>query len=601
MSSRHARNRAFNSSHARAIPKQRHIGRWIALVIILLVLAAAAAAGTAGLKLYRSAMSAKGHLTKAISTAQSLKDGDLTTSLTNLDGIIGTMQTETAAAKQDLSDPLWTIAEKAPVYGTDIKSVRTAVDTLDDFAQTTLPQLKTAANTLLKSNLSDGNGGLNLEPIMAANKQFAAANKTLTAQAKTIDDLPDAKLSVIQNALSKGKTQLTNISGKVDQLTGILNMLPNFLGVNGARNYVILAQTNSEIRGAGGMAGSVGSFSADNGKITVNEFHPNAEFHGNATDQIGDGQATLFSDLYFGTAIHNITSTPDYPQVARMASEFWQQQSFGGASDGVMSLDPVALQAMIGATGPVTINGTTFDGTNTAEFLLNKVYIDIPVAQQDSYFTGTAAQVIANMFSNMDATKMMKLAKAMMDMAEQRHFYFWSFHDEDTATLRSAGVTGEITSDAKNPVVGMYLNEMYASKIDWYVDRKTTVQKTGTTADGGATYHVTTTFTNRLTAAENASLPSYINLNTPNGTAGDRVILFAPTGGSITNISASNGAGFTEVAAYDRSTYLGQLDIPVGTTITLEYDVTTGAGAADLQFDQTPTCTSDPGVTYQGF
>ena len=32
-----------------------------------------------------------------------------------------------------------------------------------------------------------------------------------------------------------------------------------------------------------------------------------------------------------------------------MAQKFWQAAPFGGSSDGVMSLDPVALQAMIGA------------------------------------------------------------------------------------------------------------------------------------------------------------------------------------------------------------------------------------------------------------
>ena len=36
----------------------------------------------------------------------------------------------------------------------------------------------------------------------------------------------------------------------------------------------------------------------------------------------------------------------------------------------------------------------------------------------------------------------------MLRMAEQRHLYFWSFHEEDQAVLRSAGVTGEITNDA---------------------------------------------------------------------------------------------------------------------------------------------------------
>ncbi|MFR2313960.1 MAG: hypothetical protein ACLS6O_04485 [Bifidobacterium sp.] len=56
----------------------------------------------------------------------------------------------------------------------------------------------------------------------------------------------------------------------------------------------------------------------------------------------------------------------------------------------------------------------------------------------------------------MNTQKLMTVAKTMLRMAEQRHLYFWSFHEEDQAVLRSAGVTGEITNDAKNPVTGVY-------------------------------------------------------------------------------------------------------------------------------------------------
>ena len=56
----------------------------------------------------------------------------------------------------------------------------------------------------------------------------------------------------MNNALQNGKTQMAALAQVTENLSGMLNMLPNFLGANGARNYVLLAQTNSEIRGTGG-------------------------------------------------------------------------------------------------------------------------------------------------------------------------------------------------------------------------------------------------------------------------------------------------------------------------------------------------------------
>lgn len=225
-------------------------------------------AGFSGFKLYKSAMSAKAHLNNVVNAAKVIKDGstdDMVKALSDVSYI----QKEAAAAKQDVSGGLWTLAEKMPVVGGDVKTARTAIGTIDDFAQTTLPQLGKVVTTLTGASLSSGDGQLNMEPIIAAAQQLATVDQSVQSQARTIQDLPDAKLGVVNNALQNGKTQMAALAQVTENLSGMLNMLPNFLGANGARNYVLLAQTNSEIRGTGGLIGSAGSFSADNGKIAV--------------------------------------------------------------------------------------------------------------------------------------------------------------------------------------------------------------------------------------------------------------------------------------------------------------------------------------------
>ena len=536
-------------SHARTVTRTTHRVRNALLVVLLLLVVCAAAAGFSGFKLYKSAMSAKAHLNNVVNAAKVIKDG-------STDDMV-----------KALSDVSY-----MPVVGGDVKTARTAIGTIDDFAQTTLPQLGKVVTTLTGASLSSGDGQLNMEPIIAAAQQLATVDQSVQSQARTIQDLPDAKLGVVNNALQ------------------------NFLGANGARNYVLLAQTNSEIRGTGGLIGSAGSFSADNGKIAVGEFHADAEFPSNAAldDVNQDGDGTLYSGLYFGQVIHNLSSTPDFPRVASMAQKFWQAAPFGGSSDGVMSLDPVALQAMIGATGDVTLSdGRVLNGSNTAEFLLNGAYKELTPSAQDQYFSETAAQAVAHLFSDMNTQKLMTVAKTMLRMAEQRHLYFWSFHEEDQAVLRSAGVTGEITNDAKNPVTGVYSNEMQASKMDWYIQRKSTVKRTGDN-----TYHVTYSFTNTLQPGEAGSLPEYITANAKGGVAVNRVVIYTPAGGEVSNVSASNGSSFAQVQAKDHMTYMDDISLAPQDTVTIEYDVTTAAGSANLKLDQTPTI-GDPAITYE--
>ena len=184
-------------SHARTVTRTTHRVRNALLVVLLLLVVCAAAAGFSGFKLYKSAMSAKAHLNNVVNAAKVIKDGstdDMVKALSDVSHI----QKEAAAAKQDVSGGLWTLAEKMPVVGGDVKTARTAIGTIDDFAQTTLPQLGKVVTTLTGASLSSGDGQLDMEPIIAAAQQLATVDQSVQSQARTIQDLPDAKLGAVK-------------------------------------------------------------------------------------------------------------------------------------------------------------------------------------------------------------------------------------------------------------------------------------------------------------------------------------------------------------------------------------------------------------------
>ena len=174
-------------SHARTVTRTTHRVRNALLVVLLLLVVCAAAAGFSGFKLYKSAMSAKAHLNNVVNAAKVIKDGstdDMVKALSDVSYI----QKEAAAAKQDVSGGLWTLAEKMPVVGGDVKTARTAIGTIDDFAQTTLPQLGKVVTTLTGASLSSGDGQLNMEPIIAAAQQLATVDQSSTPIPKTASD-----------------------------------------------------------------------------------------------------------------------------------------------------------------------------------------------------------------------------------------------------------------------------------------------------------------------------------------------------------------------------------------------------------------------------
>ena len=63
-----------------------------------------------------------------------------------------------------------------------------------------------------------------------------------------------------------------------------------------------------------------------------------------------------------------------------------------------MSLDPVFLQALLGATGEVKLSdGRVLDDTTTVPFFASDLYTDYPDFEQQNNFVSEAAQAIMNL------------------------------------------------------------------------------------------------------------------------------------------------------------------------------------------------------------
>ena len=146
--------------------------------------------------------------------------------------------------------------------------------------------------------------------------------------------------------------------------------------------------------------------------------------------------------------------------------------------------------------------------------------------------------------------------------------------------MRSAGVTGEITNDAEEPGDRRLPNEMQASKMDWYIQRKSTVKRTGDN-----TYHVTYSFTNPCSRARPDPRRNTSRRTPREAWRVNRVVIYTPAGGEVSNVSASNGSSFCTGAGQGPYDLHGRhLPWRLRTRVTIEYDVTTAAGSANLNW-----------------
>ena len=584
-----------------------------------------------------SVLQAKKHLTQAVSIVQSVNAGsDMTSALPALVGKTAQLQQETKAARAQTDGIVWRIGTVIPYVGDDLSAARTAVTALDTVSNDVIPEVSDSLTNLQK-NSAAGNT-LDIKSLSSAADAIVKANTAVQTQAKALENAPTPHIGKVRDALSTGRTLFTKLADQSDQISKVVSMFSQLMN-GGEGKYLILVQSNAEAQAAGGVPGSVGSLEVKDGKIVVGEFHSDSEFQlvnvVKGAEQINDLYAISQFGVNYGGDIRLATVSPNFPVVAKYAAGIWKQQSFGtnDTIKGVMSLDPYALQSMLGTLGGVTLsNGVQLDGTNTAQYLSNTVYRDIPDQnQQDAFFKESAQLIMQKVFGSFDAKNVLSLVKTMSVLGQQRHLYNVSFADSG-----KSGWNGELSDDPKQPETGLFVNEMGWSKMDWYAKRNAVVTKTKTNKDGAATWHVKYTIANSMKPEEVQSTPAYITSTFPtsffedlisHGSASAEEKTFAntmvgkaqpgvlwhiyviepPAGGSVSGIKVSNnsafqvkeGEQFRSIKSDGREYYTNVgVFIDPGCTATVEYDVTTAAGASDLVLDQTPAPYA-PQITYE--
>lgn len=588
-----------------------HTTRNILLLVLGVLVVLGAVGGLCAWRFYQQAMDVRDHELAAVEAVSGLQDVSQLRDADTMNAAIEQAQVHASAAKEIADGALWRVASYVPVLGDDVTAVRGMVDVVDGMVGETLPSLASTVQTLMNSGLSGGGEGqLNLQPIVDAQDGFAKVNELVQQQADAINALPQPHVGVVRSAYEQGKEQINKVADMLDQVNGMVQAMPKLLGQDGPRTYLLVAQTTSEQRSGGGLVGSLGTMQVDNGNISVGEFHSNKEFVALGESATAEEHDVFSGPLSFSFDVRDLFAVPDFSRTAEMLNTVWQRSEYACDIDGVIAIDPLFIQEMVRINGDITLdNGQVLTGDNTAEFMLNGIYKAFDPDTQDMYFEYVASAVMDGAFSNMTMDKMMQIAQAMGTLAEGRHFYAYTFHEDEAEYFQGAGFAKNAPDSETDPEVGIYMNEQNASKLGWYLQRSSTVTRTACNEDGSQVYHVTFSITNTLTSDEMAGATTYIlggaqpgvnGIVAPSGTSAQRMLFYAPAGGSITNLTASGDVRDQENKTMDGKNLITNVAyIAPGETVTFDFDVTTSAKAeSDLRLDQTPAGWLDENVTY---
>jgi hypothetical protein len=254
--------------------------------------------------------------------------------------------------------------------------------------------------------------------------------------------------------------------------------LPNILGVNGIKTYLILFQNNMEIRPTGGFIGSYGLLTFDSGRLsdlTVNDIY-------SADGQLnGHVEPPAPIKNYLGEAnwwFRDSNWDPDFPTSAQRA-EWFLNKEVGKTVDGVVSIDLSPIKNILGEIGPVYL--PDFNLNITSENLYEKVESEVQdntfpgTHQKASFLTALSRELLGSIGKLTSGQKLLVL-KTFYSALDARHLQIFLHDNTSQNAINSVGWDGSVTmptcgDGCYSDTVGLVEANVGVNKANYFVQR----------------------------------------------------------------------------------------------------------------------------------
>lgn len=501
---------------------------------------------------------------------------------------------DTSRARTAVAGPHWSALTALPWVGPHVDAVRTVTESVDDLAADALPALLEAAEGVGPANLAPRDGRVPLAPIRHAAPHVRTAHREVAAAAERVGGIDAGALHErLQGPVTALATTLEDLRGQTATAVRAVDLLPPMLGAEGPRRYLLIAQNNAELRALGGMPGAAVLVRADRGRIRLVR-HLTAGEAGvfeEPVEPLTEPERTLYG-TQLGRYFSNVTSTPHFPRAARLARTM-VSRSVGLRVDGVVAIDPYTLQLLLRANGPVDLpGGPRLTGRNTADVLLNRVYERLPDPEaQNDFFASAAAAAFDDIVSGPD---LRATATALADATEQGRLLVWSADRAEQRVIARTRLGGLLEGDREgSPVVGVFLHDLSVAKINYFLHTATVLRPRCGDGDGpDLTARVV--LRSQVPRGGGAAMsPSVVGPKVPPGHMLVEVLVYAPTGGLVTETRTSRSEN--QITSHrHRGLHAVARVVPIrpGGTVTLDYELSVPDSLVGP-----PVLRATPGVT----
>ncbi len=304
-----------------------------------------------------------------------------------------------------------------------------------------------------------------------------------------VDSLAD-RLSIYSNVVKKARVLST--------------LLPEVVGTDAGKSYLVILQNNNELRPTGGFIGSFAKVSFEGGKLKKLEVNDTYAIDGQLKIHV-EPPKDIKSDLgqkdYF---LRDANWEPDFPTSARQIEWFYTKET-GERVEGVVALDISAIEDLLSVVGSLDLPdyNEKISPENLFEKSISHAEVNFfPGTQAKKSFLTALTQGLLNKVFFLPNQNWPGIVASLGKSLESKHmsiylddpklFSYLVSQNWSSVLPRSTNETTGFTADFLAPVEA----NLGANKVNYYIDRNYNLE-TVIGKDGEVSQRFRVSYTNK--------------------------------------------------------------------------------------------------------
>lgn len=353
-----------------------------------------------------------------------------------------------------------------------------------------------------------------------------------------IDEFPGLLGKELRYFLNSNKADIGFYKQKIYSLKKISSRLPNLLGFEKPKKYLIVFQNNMELRPTGGFIGSFALITFSKGKLTemvVNDvYSADGQLNGHVEPPepikryLGEG----------GWYLRDSNWDPEFSKSAEKI-EWFLDKEIDQKVDGVVGIDLYLIQDLLRVTGPISLSD--FGITITPENLYSTTQSEVeesffPGSIKKASFLTSLSRLLINEMENLKEDKYSKLFKVFYENLEAKHIQMYLHDLNSQEAIKELGYAGQVKLEGEcgeRCFVDkyMYLDaNLGVNKSNYFINRSQEVSVTPKTNEVG--HKLTVAYANSAgySLGPSGIYKTYSRLLIPSGSTFGKVTLIEQSG-----------------------------------------------------------------------